>query len=123
MYSIVMPLPALAITLNKLGKSFFVVKLLPAPGDPEDDRYRLLQAVSDFLNNAAQPRPLMLVLEDLRDADRSTLALLTHVASNLARARLLIVGTYRDVEVASRHSGPHRKVAHSPEQNAFGEPR
>ena len=76
---------------------------LRAPGDPEEDRYRLLQAVSDFLKNAAQPQPLMLVLEDLQDADRGTLDLLTHVARNLAGARLLIVGTYRDVEVDRAH--------------------
>ncbi len=55
---------------------------LRAPGDPEEDRYRLMQAISDFLSNAAQPRPLMLVLEDLHDADRGTLDLLTHVARN-----------------------------------------
>ena len=78
------------------------VELRP-PGDPEEDRYRLLQAVSDFLKNAAEPRPLMLVLEDLQDADRSTLDLLTHIARNLAGARLLIVGTYRDVEVDRAH--------------------
>ena len=76
---------------------------LRAPGDPEEDRYRLLQSVSDFLKHAAQPRPLMLVLEDLQDADRSTLDLLTHVARNLSGARLLIVGTYRDVEVGRAH--------------------
>ena len=46
------------------------VELRP-PGDPEEDRYRLLQAVSDFLRNAAHPQPLMLVLEDLQDADRA----------------------------------------------------
>ena len=76
---------------------------LRAPGDPEEDRYRLLQSVSDFLKNAAQPRPLMLVLEDLQDADAATLDLLTHIARNLAVARLLIVGTYRDVEVDRAH--------------------
>ena len=48
-------------------------------------------------------QPLMLVLEDLQDADRSTLDMLNHVARNLAGARLLIVGTYRDVEVDRTH--------------------
>ena len=76
---------------------------LREPGDPEEDRYRLLQAVSDFLGNAASVQPLMLVLEDLHDADRGTLELLTHGARNLSGARLLIVGTYRDVEVDRAH--------------------
>ena len=73
------------------------------PGDPEEDRYRLFQAVSDFLRNATQSQPLMLVLEDLHDADQGTLDLLTQVARNLAESRLLIVGTYRDVEVDRAH--------------------
>ncbi len=46
------------------------------PGDPEDDRWRLLQAVSDFLRNASTVQPLLIVLEDLHDADRGTLVLL-----------------------------------------------
>jgi class 3 adenylate cyclase/tetratricopeptide (TPR) repeat protein len=78
------------------------VELSP-PGDPEEERYRLLQAVTAFLRNAATVQPLFIVLEDLHDADRGTLDLLTHVARNLAGMRLLIVGTYRDVEVDRAH--------------------
>ena len=64
-------------------------------GDPEEDRYRLLQAVSGFLRNAATVQPLLVVLEDLHDADRGSLEMLVHVARNLSGARLLILGTYR----------------------------
>ncbi|HEY8691477.1 MAG TPA: AAA family ATPase, partial [Chloroflexota bacterium] len=71
--------------------------------DPGEDRYRLLQAVSSFLRNAAAVQPLVLVLEDLHDADRGTLDLLTFLARQLQGARLLIVGTYRDVEVDRQH--------------------
>lgn len=71
--------------------------------DPEEERYRLLQAVSEFLTNAAAVQPILVVLEDLHDADRGTLDMLTHVSRNLAGARLLIVGTYRDVEVDRSH--------------------
>ena len=73
------------------------------PGDPEEDRYRLLQAVSSFLRNASSAQPLLLVLEDLHDADRGTLDLLTHIARNLEGSRLMLVGTYRDVEVDRTH--------------------
>jgi eukaryotic-like serine/threonine-protein kinase len=76
---------------------------LRAPGDPEDDRWRLLQAVSDFLRNASTVQPLLIVLEDLHDADRGTLDLLVHLSRGLPGARLLIVGTYRDVEVDRSH--------------------
>jgi len=71
--------------------------------DPEEERYRLLQAVTAFLSNAANVQPMMVVLEDLHDADKGTLDMLTHVSRNLAGARLLIVGTYRDVEVDRSH--------------------
>ena len=80
------------------------LKVEPSPpGDPEEDRYRLMQAVAAFLRNAAAARPLLLVLEDLHNADRGTLDVLTHVAHNVSGARLLIVGTYRDVEVHRGH--------------------
>jgi tetratricopeptide (TPR) repeat protein len=78
------------------------IKLRPQK-DPEEERYRLLQGVTAFLSNAANVQPMMVVLEDLHDADKGTLDMLTHVSRNLAGARLLIVGTYRDVEVDRSH--------------------
>ncbi|HEY7466740.1 MAG TPA: protein kinase, partial [Dehalococcoidia bacterium] len=72
-------------------------------GDPEDDRWRLLQSVTTFLRNAASVQPLVIVLEDLHWADRGTLDLLQHVARNLQGSRLVVVGTYRDVEVDRTH--------------------
>jgi tetratricopeptide (TPR) repeat protein len=78
------------------------IKLRPRK-DPEEERYRLLQAVSEFLTNAAAIQPMMVVLEDLHDADKGTLDMLTHISRNLTGARLLIVGTYRDVEVDRSH--------------------
>jgi DNA-binding CsgD family transcriptional regulator len=78
--------------------------LSPHPaGDPEEDRWRLLDAAVQLLRSAAAHRPLLLVLEDLHDADRGTLDLLLHVSRNLHSARLLVVGTYRDVEVDRAH--------------------
>ena len=76
----------------------------PRPtGDPEEDRWRLLQAVSGFLRNASTVQPLLLILEDLHWADRGTLDLLLHLARILSGARLLVIGTYRDVEVDRSH--------------------
>jgi hypothetical protein len=75
----------------------------PAASSPEDDRWRLLEAVTSFLRNASSAKPLVVVLEDLHWADRGTLDLLQHVARNLQGARLLVVGTYRDVDVDRAH--------------------
>jgi tetratricopeptide (TPR) repeat protein/archaellum biogenesis ATPase FlaH len=80
------------------------LKVKPRPQkDPEEERYRLLQAVTGFLTSAAGVQPLLVVLEDLHDADKGTLDMLTHVSRHLSGARLLIVGTYRDVEVDRSH--------------------
>jgi tetratricopeptide (TPR) repeat protein len=80
------------------------LKVKPRPQkDPEEERYRLLQAVTSFLTNAACVQPLFVLLEDLHDADKGTLDMLTHVSRHLSGARLLIVGTYRDVEVDRTH--------------------
>jgi len=76
---------------------------LPGPGSPEEERFRLFQAVTTFLRNAANVQPLCIVLEDLHDADKGTLDMLVHLARNLGRARVLLVGTYRDVEVDRTH--------------------
>jgi serine/threonine protein kinase/tetratricopeptide (TPR) repeat protein len=80
------------------------LKIKPRPQkDPEEERYRLMQAVTGFLTNTAAIQPLLIVLEDLHDADKGTLDMLTHVSRHLTGARLLIVGTYRDVEVDRNH--------------------
>jgi DNA-binding CsgD family transcriptional regulator len=76
---------------------------LSAPEKPEDDRLRLLSGILDCLRNIGAAQPLLLVLEDLHDADRGTLDLLVHLARHLAGTRLLVVGTYRDVEVDRAH--------------------
>jgi predicted ATPase len=78
------------------------IKVRPAK-DPEEERYRLMHSVSGFLANAANVQPLLLVLEDLHDSDKGTLDMLTHISRQLAGTRILIVGTYRDVEVDRSH--------------------
>jgi tetratricopeptide (TPR) repeat protein len=71
--------------------------------NPEEDRYRLMQAVASFLTNAAAIKPMLVILEDLHDADKGTLEMLSYVSRNLSGTRLLIIGTYRDVEVDRNH--------------------
>jgi serine/threonine protein kinase/tetratricopeptide (TPR) repeat protein len=71
--------------------------------NPEEDRYRLMQAATSFLKNAAAVKPMLVILEDLHDADKGTLEMLSYVSRNLQNTRLMIVGTYRDVEVDRNH--------------------
>jgi len=77
---------------------------LPAAGlDPEMARFRLFDAMTAALREAAADTGLVVVLDDLHWADRASLLLLEFVARELADSRLLLVGTYRDVEVDRRH--------------------
>jgi DNA-binding CsgD family transcriptional regulator len=71
--------------------------------DPDEDRWHLFQAVLGLLRSGAIRQPMLLVLEDLHEADRGTLDLLVHIARQIGDTRLLLVGTYRDVEVDRTH--------------------
>jgi eukaryotic-like serine/threonine-protein kinase len=80
------------------------VNVVPASsGSPEEERFRLFQAVTSFLRNASGVQPLCIILEDLHDADKGTMEMLVHLGRNLGGARLLLIGTYRDVEVDRTH--------------------
>jgi DNA-binding CsgD family transcriptional regulator/tetratricopeptide (TPR) repeat protein len=76
---------------------------LHAPADPADDRLSLMSGVLECLRGIGKLHPLLLVLEDLHDADRGTLDLVVYLARHLVGARMLVVGTYRDVEVDRAH--------------------
>ena len=75
----------------------------PVALTPDEERWRLLDAVVQFLVSLMQRAPVVLVLDDLHWADRGTLALLRHVARSAKRGRLLVVGAYRDVELDRLH--------------------
>jgi class 3 adenylate cyclase/tetratricopeptide (TPR) repeat protein len=85
-----------------------VRELLPdAPSaptlEPEQERFRLLDSVTSFLMNASRSDPLLIVLEDLHWADKPSLLLLQHVARRVGDSRVLLLGTYRDVDLDRRH--------------------
>jgi class 3 adenylate cyclase/tetratricopeptide (TPR) repeat protein len=71
--------------------------------DPEMARFRLFDAMTSCLRSAAAGRGLVVVLDDLHWADQASLLLLGFVAGELADTRILVIGTYRDVEVDRRH--------------------
>ena len=66
---------------------------------PEQERRYLFNSVQEFLERAAGVQPLFLVWEDLHWGDDATLLLLQHIAQRLHEVPMLIVGTYRDVEL------------------------
>jgi class 3 adenylate cyclase/tetratricopeptide (TPR) repeat protein len=58
---------------------------------------------NEFIGRSAQIQPLLLVLEDLHWADESTLLLTESLAPLLPAMPVLVIGTYRDVEVDPHH--------------------
>jgi DNA-binding CsgD family transcriptional regulator/tetratricopeptide (TPR) repeat protein len=64
---------------------------------------RLFRATLSFLQALADVKPLVLLLEDVHWADATSLALLLFLGRHLDAARMLILGTYRDVEVGRQH--------------------
>jgi len=67
-------------------------------------RARLFELLLRLLGQLGAAEPVLLVVEDLHWADRSTLDLLTFLVRNVREERLLVVATYRTDEVRERHA-------------------
>ncbi|MEU0162087.1 AAA family ATPase [Streptomyces sp. NPDC006261] len=63
------------------------------------EAFGLYDAVTTALVTLSQSRPLVVVLDDLHSADPASLRLLEFAAQHAWFERLLLIGTYRDVEV------------------------
>jgi class 3 adenylate cyclase/tetratricopeptide (TPR) repeat protein len=75
----------------------------PTPVESEEARFRLFDAAAAFLRNAGSRRPIVLVLDDLHAADVPSLLLLQFIARELRGTPVLVLGTYRDVELGRDH--------------------
>jgi DNA-binding CsgD family transcriptional regulator len=88
----------------------------PPIADAMQARFRLFDAMSGFWRRAAADQPLLLVVDNLHWADASSLRLLEFLAPDLAGCALLLVVTYRDIELSRRHplSGTLGELARQP---------
>jgi len=66
---------------------------------PEQQRRFLFNAVRSWLQRTVKVTPAVLVYEDLHWADEPTLLLLQHMAQTLPTMAMLVVCTYRDVDL------------------------
>ena len=86
-----------------------LVRLLPELGDaPADEatpasQTRLFELLLGLFHRLGQEAPVLLVIEDVHWADRSTWDLLDFVVRNLRRERLLLVATCRTDALAPGH--------------------
>ena len=90
--------PEIATIVPSLRRSFSDIP--PSPELPPDQQRRLVfGAYVDYVRRATQTSPIVVLFDDLHWADEPTLQLLMHLAPHVASLRLLVVGTYRDVEL------------------------
>jgi ATP/maltotriose-dependent transcriptional regulator MalT len=64
---------------------------------------RLFEALLELLDRLGEEEPVLLVIEDLHWADRSTRHFLTFLARTLCSERVAVVATYRSDELHRRH--------------------
>ncbi len=79
--------PNLAARLPELDRGTVI--------DPESERFRLFQAVDRLFSSAAERTPLLILLDDLHWADKSSLLLLRHLARGSPTTAMFVIGTYR----------------------------
>lgn len=87
----------LARLLPELGRSD------EPPPDPETARGRLFEAFLSLVEGLAADHPVVLVIEDLHWADRSTRELFAFLVRRVRAERVLIVATYRSDDLDRRH--------------------
>ena len=70
----------------------------PSHEDPELTTLRLGSAIAALLERLSITTPLVLVFDDLHASDLASLSLLQRVARDLRGRRVLVLGTYRELE-------------------------
>jgi tetratricopeptide (TPR) repeat protein len=91
--------PALAELLFGRPGSAYGGDLGAEEGPSEErSRFSLFDGVTTLLSRLSAERPLVLIFDDLHAADRPSLLMLRFLARERREGRLLVIGTYRDVE-------------------------
>jgi class 3 adenylate cyclase/tetratricopeptide (TPR) repeat protein len=66
---------------------------------PEQERRHIYNSCRDFVARAAGSYPICVLLDDLHWADEGSLLLVDRFAEDIAAMRVMVLGTYRDVEL------------------------
>ncbi|MHB8512131.1 MAG: ATP-binding protein [Actinomycetota bacterium] len=92
----------LALLMPDLAQRFTDLPT-PTRTDAESERLRLFEAMADLFAAITKHSPVLLVLDDLQWAAKPTLLMLRHLLRAHTDSRLLIVGVYRDTDLARTH--------------------
>lgn len=71
--------------------------------EPEQARFRLFDSVASFFGEIVALESMIIVLDDLHWADRSSLDMLEFIARDIGSSKLLLVGMYRGMELSRQH--------------------
>jgi DNA-binding winged helix-turn-helix (wHTH) protein/tetratricopeptide (TPR) repeat protein len=75
----------------------------PMSADSANNRFRLFDAMQQLLRALSLgPRPQLVVLEDLHGCDEASLSMLRYLSRELSGARLLLVGTFRELALSQQ---------------------
>ncbi|AWS40257.1 LuxR family transcriptional regulator [Streptosporangium sp. 'caverna'] len=86
-----------------------LARLLPEFGEPSGDmegdtaRARLFEQILTLLERLAERRPVILIIEDIHWADRSSRDLIAFLSRNLRTAPVLMILTYRSDDLHRQH--------------------
>lgn len=94
---------ALAVVLPEI-RSYLRNVGIAEPLATESESARLFEAVTRAFEILAQPRPLVLVLEDLHYAGSGTIALSEYIFRRLAATQALCIVTYGDENIRGDHT-------------------
>ncbi|WP_184712168.1 helix-turn-helix transcriptional regulator [Streptosporangium saharense] len=95
--------------LLPVGGARDLARLLPEFGEPSGEvetdiaRGRLFEQILTLLERLAERRPVILVIEDIHWADRSSRDLLAFLSRNLRTAPVLMILTYRSDDLHRQH--------------------
>lgn len=96
--------PATCRQLGQILPQFELQTTLIDPGEPNQAKLRLYEAILALLRSISERRGLLLVLEDLHWADASSRELLEYIVRRVRRrTRILVLVTYRSDELNRRH--------------------
>ncbi|HTQ88614.1 MAG TPA: BTAD domain-containing putative transcriptional regulator, partial [Streptosporangiaceae bacterium] len=96
--------PALVRIAPRLSE--LLPDLEPPPAlQPDEERFRLLDAAAQFFTTLSAQATVLLVLDDLHWADAGTALMMRHVARSCSQCRLLIAGAYRTTEAHNTEAG------------------
>ena len=75
---------------------------------PQAEQQRLFENMVTFCGSLSEARPLLLVLDDAHWADSGSLALMRHLARRIRNKPILLLATYREIEIDEAR--PFREV-------------